>query len=188
MTSSPRTDAKFGGLYEQHFAPVRSYCLRRLPMSEVGDAVAEVFLVAWRRLEDAPEGDEARLWLYAIARNVTRNVDRSARRRARLGSRLRLVRSHAIPDPETLVIRRSEDSELLETLAGLRPADQEILRLSIWEELSNTEIGEVLGIDAHAVTMRLSRARNRLAKELGMTQGRRRTWTDPQPVGEGGDQ
>ena len=87
-----------------------------------------------------------------------------------------------------IVVRRSEDAEVLNALAALRPADQEILRLSIWEELANKEIATVLDIDAHAVTMRLSRARNRLADKLGIAKEPRRTRTDPQPVGEGGEQ
>ena len=188
MARSPRTDAKFRRIYDGHFTAMRSYCLRRLPVSEVNDAVAEVFLVVWKRIDDVPDGDEAPLWLYGIAHNVVRNADRSARRRGRLNGRLRPFRSPSAPDPEALVIRRSEDSELLAMLAELRPADQEILRLSIWEELSNTEIAEVLDIEAHAVTMRLTRARNRLAKRLGMDKRRQVKWADPQPVGEGGEQ
>lgn len=188
MARSPRTDAEFRRLYDEHFVAIRSYCLRRLPVAEVNDAVAEVFLVVWRRIGDVPEGDAATLWLYGIARNVVRNVDRSTRRRTRLEGRLRPFEQRSAIDPETVVVRRSEDGELLEKLAKLRPADQEVLRLSVWEELTNAEIAEVLGIDAHAVTMRLSRARNRLAGRLGMDKTPKRMRTDPQPVGEGGEQ
>jgi RNA polymerase sigma-70 factor (ECF subfamily) len=85
-------------------------------------------------------------------------------------------------------VRSSEDSKVLEELARLSPADQEILRLSIWEELTSAEIAELLGIDAHAATMRLSRARNRLAGRLGMDKTPKRTRTDSTPVGEGGRQ
>jgi RNA polymerase sigma-70 factor (ECF subfamily) len=157
-------------------------------VSEVNDAVAEVFLVVWRRIDDVPDGDEAPLWLYGIAHNVVRNADRSMRRRDRLHGRLRPFQSPSAPDPETLVVRRSEDDAVLAALAELRPADEEILRLSIWEELSNKEIAEVLGIEPHAVTMRLTRARNRLAGRLGMEKRRQVMWADPQPVGEGGEQ
>ena len=188
MTRSPRTDVEFGRLYDAHFVALRSYCLRRLPVAEVNDAVAEVFLVVWRRIDDVPGGDDAGLWLYGIARNVVRNVDRSGRRRAHLHRRLLPFGSPPEDDAETVVVRRSEDSEVLEQLAKLRPADQEILRLSIWEELTNTEIAELLDIDAHAATMRLSRARNRLARRLGMDKTPRQTRTDPRPVGEGGRQ
>jgi RNA polymerase sigma-70 factor (ECF subfamily) len=149
--------------------------------------VAEVFLVVWRRIDDVPGGDDAALWLYGIARNVVRNVERSEKRRARLLRRLLPFASAPEIDTETVVVR-SEDSEALEQLARLGPADQEILRLSIWEELTNTEIAELLGIDAHAATMRLSRARNRLAGRLGMDKTPKRTRTDSTPVGEGGRQ
>ncbi|MDH3730715.1 MAG: sigma-70 family RNA polymerase sigma factor [Acidimicrobiia bacterium] len=187
MARSPRTDSEFRRLYDEHFVAIRSYCLRRLPVSEVNDAVAEVFLVVWRRIDDVPEGEDAPLWLYGIARNVVRNADRSLRRRARLNGRLGPLGALSEPETETLVIRRSEDNEVLEGLANLRSADQEILRLSIWEELSNTEIADMLGIDAHAVTMRLSRARNRLARRLGMERAHG-TRAEPQPIGEGGEQ
>jgi RNA polymerase sigma factor (sigma-70 family) len=187
VARSPRTDAEFRRLYDEHFVAIRSYCLRRLPVGEVNDAVAQVFLVVWRRIGNVPEGDAATLWLYGIARNVVRNVNRSTRRRTRLEGRLRRFGHRSAIDPETVVVRRSEDGKLLEELAKLRPADQEILRLSVWEELTNTEIAEVLGIDAHAVTMRLSRARNRLAGRLGIDKTPRRMPTDPEPVGEGGE-
>ena len=144
MARSPRTDAAFRRLYDEHFVAIRSYCLRRLPVVDVNDAVAEVFLVVWRGMDDVPGGDDAALWLYGIARNVVRNVDRSERRRAHLNRRLLGFGSALEIDTETVVVRSSEDSEVLEQLARLRPADQEILRLSIWEELTNTEIAELL--------------------------------------------
>jgi RNA polymerase sigma-70 factor (ECF subfamily) len=161
---------------------MRDYFLRRLPVGEVNDAMAELFLVAWRRIDVAPEGDESRLWLYGVARNVVRNTERSMRRRFRLDWKLLSRPSTTAPAPETLVVERSRDSEVVRALASLRPDDQEILRLSVWEELSNNEIADVLGIDPHAATMRLSRARNRLAGKLGLpgTQpSRRRPVPDP---------
>ena len=76
--------------------------------------------------------------------------------------------------------------------AALRPADREVLRLSIWEELTNAEIATVLEIEPHAVTMRLARARKRMARSLGISKAPAATTprvrTDPQPIGEGGEQ
>lgn len=135
-------------------------------MSEVNDAVADVFLVAWRRIDEVPSGDEARLWLFGIARNVVRNADRSRRRRSRLHDRLESLSPNTGPTPEAIVVRRAEDEEVLLALEGLRPMDREVLRLSIWEQLGNKEIAEILGIEPHAVTMRLGRARKRMGKRL----------------------
>ena len=42
----------------------------------------------------------------------------------------------------------------------------EIIKLSIWEHLSNGEIATVLGIEPNAVRQRLHRAKKRLAQEF----------------------
>ena len=57
-------------------------------VTDAQDAAAEVFLTAWRRLDQLPEGDEARAWLYVTARRVIANQRRSNRRRAALYDRL----------------------------------------------------------------------------------------------------
>ena len=51
---------------------------------------------------------------------------------------------------------------LLAALDGLSATDQELLRLSSWDELSRDEIASVLGIKQNAVDQRLHRARSRL--------------------------
>ena len=71
MAQSLATDAEFRRFFDEYFAEVRSYCLRRLPVADANDAVSEVFLVVWRRRHTAP--DDVKPWLFAIARNVVRN-------------------------------------------------------------------------------------------------------------------
>jgi predicted DNA-binding protein (UPF0251 family) len=53
----------------------------------------------------------------------------------------------------------------------MRPEDQELLRLLVWDGLSQAEAGEVLGISANAVGIRLSRARKRFADQLRLAKG-----------------
>ena len=67
MGSSPTTDTSFRRIYDEHFEAVTRYCLRRLPVAEVNDATAEVFLVAWRQIDRVPEGP-------AIASRLTRRM------------------------------------------------------------------------------------------------------------------
>jgi RNA polymerase sigma-70 factor, ECF subfamily len=80
--------------------------------------VAEVFLTAWRRLDAVPEGDAARVWLYATARRVVANQHRSRRRHAALRERLALEAATARPahtvDREAALVH--------EALRRLRPA------------------------------------------------------------------
>jgi DNA-directed RNA polymerase specialized sigma24 family protein len=44
-------DQRFGRVFGANFDAIQAYCLRRLPAEEAADAVSEVFLVAWRRIE-----------------------------------------------------------------------------------------------------------------------------------------
>ena len=61
-------------MFESHHEAIQRYCFRRLPASDANDAVAEVFLVAWRRIADAPAGDGQLPWLYGIGRNVVASM------------------------------------------------------------------------------------------------------------------
>jgi RNA polymerase sigma factor (sigma-70 family) len=130
---------------------------------DAADVVAEVFLVAWRRLDDVPSGEGGRLWLYGVARHALANQQRSERRRERLAERLRrelpaALQSIPPPAPETEAIRAA--------LGGLGSEDQEILRLAVWEELTPGEVATVLGISPIAARSRLHRARRRLRAAL----------------------
>lgn len=72
MTMQARED-QFREVYDRHYAAVVGYALRRADSrDDAADVVAETFLIAWRRLDDLPGGDDALLWLYATARRVLR--------------------------------------------------------------------------------------------------------------------
>ncbi|NNC93320.1 MAG: RNA polymerase sigma factor [Acidimicrobiia bacterium] len=179
----PSSDARFRTLYEEHYADIRSYCLRRLPVDAANDAAAEIFIVAWRKLDDVPEGATARLWLFGVARNVVAHQHRSRSQVKRLRSKLEQTADRQVAAPaESVVVRRSEDQAVLDVLGRMKPDERELIRLKMWEELSHAEIGEVFDISAHAVDMRLQRAGKKLARLLSATKGVR-----PQAIPEGGE-
>ncbi|MEU9884548.1 sigma factor [Sphaerisporangium sp. NPDC051011] len=56
---------RFVEIYEHAYRPVLAYALRRCQdPDDAADVVAETFMTAWRRIEEVPEGDAARLWLF----------------------------------------------------------------------------------------------------------------------------
>ena len=55
---------------------------------------------------------------------------------------------------------------MLAAIERLRPQDREVLMLREWDQLSNAEIGELIGAGTHAVEMRMHRAVRRLAHAL----------------------
>ena len=165
MSACDDIDEAFQDLYDAHYHAVLAYCRRRTSPAEANDVASEVFLVAWRRMDDRPADDKLRAWLYGIAYRVLGHQWRSQRRLRRLQRRIADTVQPPEPSPEAVLLRRAEDQQVLEAAKRLRPADQEILRLAGWEELPHADIATVLGISAPAVDQRFHRAKKRLARE-----------------------
>ncbi|QIK68676.1 sigma-70 family RNA polymerase sigma factor [Nocardioides sp. HDW12B] len=158
-------EARFAALYADTFDRLLAYALRRVDEPErAADVVAETFLVAWRRLAEVPPGDDARLWLYGVARRVLANDRRGRARRQRLGQRLRDELPRAVPDHAD---RLAATATVRAALDRLREADREVLTLTVWEELEPREVAIALDLPVGTVRARLSRARARLRDELG---------------------
>lgn len=175
-------EQQFQVLFDRYHRQVYSYCRRRLDEEAARDCASETFLVAWRRLDRVPEGDGSLPWLYAVARRVVANRYRARRRFRSLITRLGGLAPEANPGPEAVALGHAEQSEALEALSRLRPQDQELLRLAVWEELSHREIGEVLGCSAHAVDQRKRRAAERLSREMERAGHRHQVRAIPNPI------
>lgn len=150
----------FPRLFAAYNRQVLAYALRRCDQrADAEDVVANTFAVAWRRFADAPPEELLLPWLYAIAARVLANQRRSARRLLALRLRLRELPA---PAPE----ERSDLPEVIAALRELRPEEQEILRLAAWEGLTNAELAVALDCSENAATIRLHRARKRLAEQF----------------------
>lgn len=155
--------SQFQTLYERHQPDVLAYFLRRLNPDDAVEATADVFVTAWARIDDVPPSAEARLWLFGVARNVLRNRRRTNRRMRRLVAKIAGTRAQEpAPLPETVVVRRDEDREILAALDRLETGDREVIALRLWEELGFGEIGDVLGCSRHAAEQRYAKALKRL--------------------------
>jgi RNA polymerase sigma factor (sigma-70 family) len=160
--SDPR--ANFEDLYRSTRDGLLRYLVRRCSdAEEAADLLAETYLTAWRKLDIVPEGENAQLWLYGVARNL---LLRSARRRRvadrlveRLADGLRAAdRDQPGSDAHSHALRRA--------LSALPEHDREILTLTAWEGLAPREIAAVMSISANIVRIRLHRARTRVKKQL----------------------
>ena len=145
---------RFDSLFEAHRLDIASYCnWRTSSRADAEDAVAEVFLIVWRRIDVVPPGDGARAWLYATARRVTANTRRSLDRRDALVDRISQERQpDGVPAEETVVH---------EALAMLSERDREVLLLVEWEGLRPAELAKVLECQEVTARGRIHRARIR---------------------------
>lgn len=179
------TDRRFEALYRAHAREVHPYCLRRTTGEEAKDATSDVFLVAWRRFEDVPPGDETLPWLYGVARNVLANHARSFRRRGRLTTKLASQHEGTEPGLEPQVVRNEEHQELVRALSKLSDKDQEILRLVEWEGLSREQVADMFYVSRGAIDKRISRAYKKVARTLGVPAPD--VLTTPVTIEEGGE-
>ncbi|MDP9846704.1 RNA polymerase sigma factor [Streptosporangium lutulentum] len=157
-------ESRFVEVYESAYGPILGYALRRCPdPDDAADVVAETFMIAWRRIDEVPLGDDARLWLFGVARRVLANHRRGERRHEQRTAALceQLAASPVLGEPS------AEDySQVGKVLRGLSDDDRELLTLVAWESLGTREIARVLGISRNAVAVRLYRARRRFARDL----------------------
>lgn len=160
--------ARFERLYAATFAHLLGYAVRRCDAAEdAADVVAETFAIAWRRFDKVPGDDEARLWLYGIARNVVTNHRRGLARRRGLSAALASEVAGVYElSAEESVGKSVEFSAVGRVFRRLPEADRELLALVAWEGLDHGQIAEVLGCSRNAVRIRLYRARQRLARGL----------------------
>jgi RNA polymerase sigma-70 factor (ECF subfamily) len=159
---------RFEALYAEHQAVVLGYVLRRTDSAhDAADVIAETFLVAWRRLDDAPTGATARLWLLGVARRVLANHRRGERRRTQLSERLR----GELAGRDVPAAPSGELAELAAAFGSLADGDREVLALEAWEGLRAGEVAAVLGCSRNAARIRLHRARRRLRAAIGESQG-----------------
>jgi RNA polymerase sigma-70 factor (ECF subfamily) len=186
VRESPGKDAKFRKAFDEHFDAITRYCFRRLPTSEANDAAAAVFAVAWRKIDQMPDDDHTLPWLYGVARHEVSTFRRSIRRATELRARLGRQPHYPEPGPETVVVRNAEQVELLRALAALSQADQEVLRLRVYEDLTLSQIAIALGCTPEAAKKRSARAMKRLRKAATYT-SRPGAPIGPRAIPKGGD-
>ncbi|TDD56851.1 sigma-70 family RNA polymerase sigma factor [Kribbella antibiotica] len=150
-------EARFEALVRAVGEPLHRYLVRRADADAVDDVLAETMLVLWRRIDDVPNLEEVLPWCYGVARGCLANARRAERRRLRLVDRL----TQAVPQGEP-----GEHAELYDALRTLGEADREVVLLWAWEGLAPQAIATVTGLTANAVSIRLHRAKKKMAAEL----------------------
>ena len=162
---------RFETLFVTNRLDILKYLVRRcVDTDEAADALAETFIVAWRRIDVVPDGLEGRLWLFGVARNVLFKLYKKRQLSTAINERLATELRSVVTTS-----RNDWDGGAVDTaLSQLSKSDREIVELSAWEELAPGEIAIVLGISPNAARVRLHRARHRLAEILLQPESRTR--------------
>ncbi len=165
----------FEQLVLAHQNQIYRLCFRMLGNAEdAADMTQETFLKAWRNL-DRFQGDAAfSTWLYRLASNCCLDFLRSQKRRPTVSmttedddgeeQTIEVADDSATPEEELLL--KEERSEIARAMASLDEEQRQILSLRVINDLSYTEIAEILDIKEGTVKSRLARARENLRKKL----------------------
>ncbi|PVW04829.1 RNA polymerase subunit sigma-24 [Microbacterium sp. Gd 4-13] len=148
---------------EQNSADVLSYLRRRAGSEDASDLFGETLVVVWRRVEELPaDADQARMWLFGVARGVLLNYRRGERRRWALADRLK---KHTRLDP--VAPPADEHAEVHDAIARLEPDLGELVQLVHWEHMTLVEAAQVVRIPASTARGRYQRAKEQLRAVLG---------------------
>ena len=124
--------------------------------ADTEDVFQEVFL---RYLEKAPAFEDKtheKAWLLRVTLNCCKDVFRAPFRK----------RSARLEEAEDLTVWAPEEASLLEHLRKLSKKDRAVLHLFYWEDLTTEQVARALGCSPAAARQRLSRAREKLRREL----------------------
>ena len=129
------------------------------------DLVQEIHAALWRSFAVFEGQCAEKSWVHRIAHNVSVSHIMASRRTRRMP----LVGLDEIgelagdDDPEQSTGERSLSQRLLATIHRLAPADRQVMLLYL-EDLTAAEIGEVTGLSAAAVAVRIHRLKALLAE------------------------
>jgi RNA polymerase sigma-70 factor (ECF subfamily) len=158
----------FGSLYEQYVERIFNYVYYRTGnVHDAEDLTARVFYRAMHHIQNYTDrGVPFSAWLYRIAHNLIANWhrDRSRHQEIPLDDAPSL---HYKGDPPETALLQGQDREALLKLIRHLPAErQHLLILKFVENMSNTEIGEIMNRSEGAVKSLYHRTLLALRDEL----------------------
>lgn len=154
----------FAQAAERHLDDVHAYLVYLTgDRGTAEELTAETFaraLQRWHRFD--PRRGGARTWLCRVARSVALDHFRAESRRRRREDRYAVE----LREAEEVVFGEGLSPELEQALGRLSAAEREVVALRVLLELDGESAARVLGISPTACSTRLSRALQKLEKEV----------------------
>jgi RNA polymerase sigma-70 factor (ECF subfamily) len=160
----------FEELYSRYYGRIFAFAYRRLRTRELAeDVTADVFMKALDALPRFTwQGVSVSAWLYRIANN---RITDHFRRKGQSGKGVLAIDDVKTlvderPLPEDRILAALRRAEVEEAIGRLSDQDQLVITLIFYEELSSSEVAEVMRISTNLVYVRLHRALKRMRRAL----------------------
>ena len=143
----------FGRLYERYAERIFNYVYYRTGnQHDAEDLTARVFQRAMNHIRNYTDrGVPFSAWLYRIAHNLVANWHRDRSRKQEIPIDDMPVLPTRGDHPERNLVRSQEQDALLRMIRKLPPERQNLLILKFVEDMSNAEIGKIMGRSEGAV-------------------------------------
>ncbi len=159
----------FGLLYERYIDRIFNYVYYRTGnLHDAEDLTARVFQRAMNHIQSYTDrGVPFSAWLYRIAHNLVANWHRDRSRRQEIPISDVPVLPSKGDHPEKNLVRSQEQETLLKFIRRLPAERQNLLILKFVENMSNAEIGAIMGRSEGAVKSLYHRTLLALRDQLG---------------------
>lgn len=159
----------FGVLYDRYVGRIYNYIYYRTGNThDAEDLTGRVF---YRALKHIPKyrnrGLPFSTWLYRIAHNLVANWYRDNSRRKEIPLDDGFSHPHQGDLPEQELMYSEERERLLRVIRRLPPERQQLILLKFVDDLSNAEIGQIMGRSEGAIKSLYHRTLLSLRDELG---------------------
>jgi len=167
VTPTALAPGVFADLYHQHSRAIYYLCLRFLgDPQKAEDATHDVFLKAYRKMDQFRGEASWRTWLYRIAINHCRNLQQAWQDRHLFSNADDAVweNAEAATDSPLRVLETKELGERIQRALDGLPGEYRLLLLLVADrELSYEQVGALTGQSPDAVRGKLHRARKAFA-------------------------
>ncbi len=143
----------FGELYSRYLKKIYNYVYHRTGNThDAEDLTAKVFMRALSHIGNYEDrGLPFQAWLYRIAHNIVANWHRDQGRRKIIALDDYVAHSLKSDAPDSLAEESEEQAQLMAAVRRLPEDRQQLLLLKFIEEMSNAEIGAIMGRTEGAV-------------------------------------
>jgi RNA polymerase sigma factor (sigma-70 family) len=151
MAAVARGDERaLGSLVERHGPRIHAHLARLAgSVEDADDLLQETWVRVARGARSYETGRPVRPWLFGIASNLARDLHR------RRAVRRRAIRASAEPERPAPAVRPFEQLALRERVARLPDRFREVVLLRFYQEMSEAEMAETLGVPRGTVKSRL---------------------------------
>lgn len=147
--------------YGENLTRISYSYLRDWGMAE--EVVQDVFVKIYKQYDTYEEIGSFKSWIYRITINRCKDVLRSSLlKRVVVQSQFFQFLDSKEKTPEAWLVTKGEDAQLVKGVLTLPVKYREVILLFYFEEMSNRENGNLLGLNENTVKTRLSRGREKL--------------------------